>query len=168
MSKIISLNINSAKSFMQKKLLENFIRDNRADIYFFQETHLNHKDNFNMANYNTFRQDRKHKNGGGTMILLNCAIKFRNYKKFEDGIEFVSIEVFINNEWFRLMSVYVPPNINAQISAERFDEIFDSKLPVIAGGDFNARHITFGDHSNNQNGIKVREFIEGVSKAVRK
>lgn len=161
MSRIVSLNVNSVKSFHKKKLLEAFVTDNRADIYFLSETHLSSNDNLQIKNYNIFRQDRNHKNGGGTAILLNTAINFRNTKTNDSDIEFTSIEVFLNNNWLVIMSIYVPPNLKPQISIDSIANIFNSKLPIIAGGDFNARHESFGDSSNNFNGIKFREFLDG-------
>lgn len=80
---VIALNVNSIKAFNKKISLEIFVKNNGyPGIVLLSETNLKPGDNFNMNGYNIFRQDRIKSNGGGTAILLNNKINFRNIKKY--------------------------------------------------------------------------------------
>lgn len=163
---VIALNANSIKTFNRKILLELFIRNHRAAIYLISETNLKPNDNFNFSGFNIIRQDRVSSNGGGTAIILDNKIIFRNVKKYQNKFEATTVDIFIDNEWMLIAAVYVPPNIKNNngkivgIDAGQFDVILNTKYPILAGGDFNARHISFGDCSNNSNGIKFKKYLD--------
>lgn len=154
---ICALNVNSITSLHRKQLFYNFIDDNHSDIIFLSETCLKPEISFHVNGYNIFRQDRIGHNGGGTAILLNEKIKFRNLRRYSSQIEATKIEVFLNNIWICLISVYIPPyntstTYNLPITTNALETVLNSNLPIICGGDFNARLIEAGEPSYNFNG----------------
>lgn len=158
---IIALNVNSVKCYGRRVALELFLSQHKADIIFLSETNLKPSNTFHVSNYSVFRHDRTASNGGGVAILLNQFVKTRNIRKFSGVIEAISIEAFLDNQWILLISIYIPPpraNSSA-LNVSHFANIFNTNLPVIAGGDLNARHVNHGDISNNHCGISLHSFI---------
>lgn len=99
MNKIVALNVQSIRASNRRLLLETFLKNNchNAGIVFLSETNLKASVNFNLRNWNIFRNDRE-SDGGGVAILLRDNIKFRNTKTFNFPIESIQMEIFINNE----------------------------------------------------------------------
>lgn len=155
---VIALNVNSIRSFNRTIQLELFIKDNKANIVFLSETHFKKQNIFKINNFNVFKQCRHHKNGGGTAILLNNKIKYKNLKTFNNTFEAISIDVFLNGNGIRLISMYIPPHSN--ITANDLITLFNVEIPIILGGDLNARHTNFGDISNNRIGTITYNFLQ--------
>lgn len=156
---ITSLNANSLVGTNRRQLFLNSLNDFNSNIIFISETCLKDKHTFNIPGYNVFRQDRSMGNGGGTLIMINEMIKFRNFHSFCSTIEYTKIEVFLNGQWICLVSIYIPPR-SANFSYTEFENIFNTTLPIICGGDFNARMLAAGDYSNNSIGIQIHHFLE--------
>lgn len=78
------------------------------------------------------------------------------------------MEVFLNNEWICIISIYVPPyntssKNNIPISINAFENVMSSRLPIICGGDFNCRMIEAGDSSYNFNGRVLANYLLNVN-----
>lgn len=154
---ISCLNVNSIVTYNKRQLFLDLFQQIKSDIFFLSETHLKPSKKFYINNFNIFRQDRIGKNGGGTAIILNEKIKFRNFRKHDKSFEASSIEVFLDNIWITLISIYIPPNTNFDI--EQFIDFLPSDQYVICGGDFNSRLLMSGDISNNNNGRVLEGFL---------
>lgn len=166
MNKIVALNVQSIRALNRRLLLETFLKNNchNAGIVFLSETNLKASVNFNLKNWNIFRNDRE-SDGGGVAILLRDNIKFRNTKTFNFPIESIQMEIFINSEWILIGSVYIPPNLKKndkhyQMTERDLGKIFNHPTKAIFGGDFNARSTNWGDSSDNVNGKIIWEFLK--------
>lgn len=166
LNNIVALNVQSIRAFNRRLLLDSFLKNNCADsgIVFLNETNLKSDINFNIKNWNIFRNDRGN-DGGGVAILLRNNIKFRNTKFFDFPIEAICMEIYINDEWVLIGSIYIPPNLKKngshyQITEKDLKNIFNHKTKAIFGGYFNARSINWGDHSDNANGKVVWDFLQ--------
>lgn len=154
---VLALNVNSIRSLDRKTQLELFIRTNKSKIVFLSETHLKSTNAFYLSGFKIFKQCRESGNGGGTAILLCEGIKFRNFKVYSNNFEASSVDVFLNGKWMRLISMYIPPR--SRLSVSDFRPLFNVEIPVILGGDLNARHVSFGDISSNQIGMILHDFL---------
>lgn len=152
--RLISINVNSIINTNRRLLLQKLIGENEADIYLLQETKIGNGLSFQQNGYNFFHQDRK-MGAGGTAILINNKFRVRNLSTCNDGIEYTSVEIKINELWVRIVSVYISPS---GVSYNNFIRLFKKNIPTIYAGDFNARHISFGDFSDNVNGITLSKI----------
>lgn len=146
--RIISLNVNSIVGRGKRLLLENFIGENPAEIYLIQETKLKSNYKFRILNFNIFRNDTMD-NSGGTAILVNENIPIREFKIYRQIFEATFIEIKLHF-WLRVASIYWPPG--RILPTNELDDFFNTNIPSIYGGDFNARHPSFGDYSSNAYG----------------
>lgn len=155
--KIISLNVDSIVSTTRKTLLTDFINSTRADIYLFQETKLSSNIKLHFPLYNIIRCDVR-KGYGGTAIFIRNGLSFRNPTYSNGKINFTSIQIKIDNNWFRISSVYVTHGHRDILTA--FQAIFNTNNHILFGGDFNSRHPNFGDHSENAYGTHLHSCIQ--------
>lgn len=146
--RIISLNVNSIVGRGKRLLLENFIGENPAEIYLIQETKLKSNYKFRIPNFNIFRNDTMD-NSGGTAILVDENIPIREFKIYRQIFEATFIEIKLHF-WLRVASIYWPPG--RILPTNELDDFFNTNIPSIYGGDFNARHPSFGDYSSNAYG----------------
>lgn len=154
--RVISLNVNSIVHNGRKTLLSGFIESNPADIYLFQETKLDSSIKLYFPNFNILRGDVR-RGFGGTAIFVRHGIRIRNVSVGRGVINFTGCEILISEGWHRLVSVYI-----TQSSNNIFNELgaFYSKFTnSLFGGDFNARHTTFGDISDNFYGRKLADCV---------
>lgn len=98
---------------------------------------------FNLSGYNCFKQTRK-SNGGGTAIILNEKIKFRNFTTSCDGIEATILDAHLGGQWIKIITIYIPPRLD-QFNQNTF---------------FNARMLLAGDSLSNSIGIHIARFIQ--------
>lgn len=155
---IVALNVNSLLGSNRKQLFTDFVSDVRADIYLLSETCLTTNSSFNLVGYNCFKQTRK-SNGGGTAIIINDKIKFRNFTTICDGMEATILDVHLDEQWIKIISVYIPPRLD-KFNHTIFSNIFNTNTPIICGGDFNARMLLAGDSINNSIGIHITRFLQ--------
>ena len=122
------------------------LSESSPDFLLLQETKLDPLLSFpNFHGYKSHHAPNR-RGEGGTAIYYKEGIKSRNRCSGVGGVDFVSAEFRTAYGWITIASIYVHPG-GARI--ERLVAIFDSPSPCIAGGDFNARHPTFGDESSN-------------------
>ena len=76
--KIMQLNACSIKGKAKMRTLEIFLNENKPDALFLSETHLTHRDNPKIKDYNVIRTDRTDKKKGGTAITLKKSIQFND------------------------------------------------------------------------------------------
>lgn len=153
---IVSLNVDSIVHFNRRILFENFIRENKIDICLAQETKLDDKIKFNFLGYNIIRGDDI-RGRCGTAIILRSCIPIRNPAFYNDVFQSTSIEIYVNNSWAKISSVYFPPG--RCVDRKTFDNFFDKHQKSLLGGDFNGRNTLFGDYSSNMYGILLGDSI---------
>lgn len=153
---IYGLNVNSINSNKRKKAFLKLFCDKRPDIFCISETHFNSKTKFFINGYNIFRNDRI-SNGGGTAIILNNKIKFKNLRKTNGSFEAISVDILLDGRWTSIISIYIPKQNLDIIEFHKFLETCESFICV---GDFNARMTNYGDISNNHNGKILQDYFD--------
>lgn len=150
MLKITSLNVNSIIYSGRRNLLADFIKKNPSEIYLIQETKINNNIKLFYPGFNILRGDNR-RGFGGTAIFIKHGIPIRNVSTCNKSINYTSCEIKLGTAWLKIYSVYFTHNQNDIDAA--LTNIVDTRASVIIGGDFNARHTSFGDCSNNQYGL---------------
>lgn len=149
---VISLNVDSIVTVGRRTLLSDFIHQNPADIYLLQETKLDSRVKLFYPQFNIIRGDVR-RGYGGTAIFIRHGIPIRNVSIGTDVINFTSVEIRLNGLWHKIVSVYVTQHCNNIFN--HFSELFNFNSSIFLGGDFNARHSSFGDASDNFYGIQL-------------
>lgn len=131
--------------------LEFFLKEKEIDLLFINETFLKPNKKFKLLNYKIYREDRA-THGGGVLIAIRNSIPHHQIAKLNTStIENVSIVVKVNGRPIRFTSAYNPkntPNFSNDLT-----KITDSTHQFFILGDFNARHITWNNYTNNTAGI---------------
>lgn len=154
---VIALNVNSICTTKRKLLLNNFVKNNAADIFLFGETRLTKSSRFRHSGYK-FIHNGNNKNSGGTAILINNNIRTKNIATRNDSdIEFTAVDALIGEKWCRIISVYV--HCQSLKNDSQFEPNFTSNLPTIIGGDFNARNADWNDSASNGNGNTLSRLL---------
>lgn len=152
--RIFSLNIDSVVHLKRKNLLMIFLKENNVDICLLQETKLDNSIRFFIPNYFIIRNDDI-RGRSGTAIIIRNNIRFKDSILYKDIFQSISCRIFFNNKWHSISSVYFPPRPN--VDWEVFRRFFVTHKNRLMGGDFNAKHSTFGDQSFNHYGILLRK-----------
>lgn len=143
---ITILNANSLVSSHRRLMFCDFLRDCPSDIFLISETHLKPQINFTVRGFRSFRCDRLHSNGGGSLILIKFGLKYRNFKIVRnERMELASLDIFLNNIWIAIAAVYIAPGSVAHDDIN-FASLLNISDSFIVGGDFNCRM----PNSNNQ------------------
>lgn len=148
---LMSINVNSILRGSRRTLLRDLISKEDADIIMVQETGLDTNTRMTIHEYNIFRCDIK-RHWGGVVLLIRKNIPVRNVKCRRKPIQGIVAEAHISGKWMSFASIYIPHGITGNIS-RIFQDFFDSHhADTIYGGDTNARHRSFGDHTENTYG----------------
>jgi endonuclease/exonuclease/phosphatase family metal-dependent hydrolase len=132
--------------------LSHFVDINKIDVIFLSETWLNETSTFYLPNFDCYRADRHR---GGVAILIRKAIPHSFLKTISHELaEAVSI-IIHDTVPFTLTSIYCSPNANKQQASEFFDKVLSIGGPSIVAGDFNAKHTSWNNVSNNRRGIDL-------------
>lgn len=163
--KIIALNVNSLISLSKRSELSLFLRKNNPHVLLLSETKLNkcHKVVFN--GYNLVRTDRGYGAGGGTAILIKNSIKFDlvSTSYLSDSLESTAIKLrTVENTNIYLFSIYVNNPRHEELSKDLSNILrsIPSNNLFIIGGDFNARHVSWRNRTNNYNGLALRSWLD--------
>lgn len=149
---IISLNVDSIVHQNRRTLLRSFMEENYADIYMLQETGLDNTIRFNIRNYNILRNDSR-RGWGGVALLIRDTLPIRKLKTTHAPLHVITVEVNFGDSWIPVTSVYVPHHLRSVKCA--FNTLFAGHTRGIIGGDWNSRHISFGDSLTNFYGLEL-------------
>lgn len=119
--------------------------------------YFNRNTSFRINNFNIFKQCKTKSNGGGTVILINNKIKYKNLRTYNDNFEAIAIDVLLNSQWITIISMYIAPL--SKILTDELSNLFNINVPIILGGDLNGRHTSFGDIANNSIGNIIYKFL---------
>lgn len=154
---ITALNVNSICAVKRKLLLNNFIKNNAADIFLLSETRLTKHSRFRHNGYR-FLHNNNDKNSGGTAIVMNSNIRIKNVTTRNGAdIEFTAVDAMIGDQWCRIISVYI--HCQSLKNDSRLEPSFTSNLPTLIGGDFNARSPNWNDSVYNRNGNLLQSLL---------
>ena len=116
------------------------------------ETKLSPEINLAMLGYTITRRDRN-KQGGGVLII--CKSEINHYPLNVTTDSFESVGLKLKNEP-SMYSVYAPPK--TKISTQDLDKIFSTSATVVAMGDLNSHHTSWGYYNNNANGNTLFKY----------
>lgn len=152
--KISSLNVNSLVEYRRRFMMNEFISRNRAHIYCLQETKFGPRHNYAYSQFSTFSSSNRVGCGGAALMIHND-FRVRNVVNFSGSIDAVFADVFLGDEWITIGSVYVHPKCS---DLSVFENFLLTRNHIDIGGDFNARHLSFGDHAPNCIGNLLYNF----------
>lgn len=165
--KILTLNVNSIAGTTRRHLLDQFLKENNPDILLLTETHLNHHHKVSFTDYKIIRADRKDKKEGGCAILIKEKFDYKilNINNL-NSLEIASIILTSTND---INKVYIAAVYNYKGSIDYSNDLnkimaFKGNNTMILGGDFNSRHIDFGDSQCNKSGKSLQKWLrdEGI------
>lgn len=110
------------------------------------ETKLDPNQKLYFPDFHIFRCDT-FRARGGVMLLVGRNYDVKSFRCDLRDIQTVSVEVKLSQTWIRIVSVYVPHGLNS--AGPIFEKLTDTIAPTIIGDDFNARHTSLGDLTNN-------------------
>ena len=151
--KIISFNVNSVNRLYRRQQLDKLIKLNNPDFVLLSETHIATNHRLVISGFDSFITNRS-TNGGGTAVLVKNTYRAKQISVGTCLFEYTAVSIYSNGGPITLVSVYAPSGIADFTDINRFDQ-----NRIIFGGDFNARHTTYGDKCNNTNGNKLASVL---------
>jgi len=134
-----------------------FINNNNVDVALVTETWLNSQTNLKIVNYEIIRSDSPRIIAGGVAIIIKKQLKFYTLPQIKiAGCDIVLIKIQSNLN-MTVGVIYVPPKI--QFSFDSIASTLNKYSPIILGGDYNARHTTWNNFSNNTRGVQLYKFV---------
>jgi len=155
---VLQLNVNGLKN--PKKELKNVLYHIRIDIALITEIHCTKYSHFNITGYNSLKVNHPDNTAhNGVAILINSTLYFQPLVNYcHDHIQSCNIMIKLFNISITIVTFYSPPrhNITNTIFTDYFTTI---KYNFIIGGNFNAKHNSWGCRFNNIRGIVLYNFI---------
>ena len=160
---IVQLNVRgiTSKQMKVKELIDTSIKSNTPDIILLCETWLNpFSPGLNIAGYDTYRNDRLGKKGGGVAILVSTRLRHQKIQlTSHSSFESLFIEVLVNpTKKLICGSAYRPPNTDIdQFLAEyeiMLKEVKKRTENIVLGLDHNLDFLKLAVHKS------TRSFID--------
>lgn len=144
----------------QKEELADFLEEHHVDIIAIQETQLKPGIRFTMPNYTVYRRDREDRRGGGLAILVKRNLKFTLLPSPNTTtVEALQGKIQMASQYIIIQSVYKSPHL--PLPADDLDEMFNEPhIPIIAVGDYNAKHNTWNRGPQNAAGITLFNYSQ--------
>lgn len=165
--KFLQVNTESIKS--NKELISNYITEENIDIGIFCETWCKNTDNIKFPNYNLFLNNRPDGYGGvGVLvkdIFHSSTLLLNNYLP----IEAILVEISHQNFSIKVISIYIPPNIDSKRAEEKFQSLlndFENEQHLIIAGDINAHNYLWESHSHQDTRGRLLSDIITNSKLI--
>jgi len=135
-----------------------FINNNNIDIALITETWLNPLTKVNFTNYDIIRMDSPRIIAGGVAIVIDKQIKY----SFLPQIDFAGCNILL----IKIQSglnltvgiIYAPPGV--QFDFDLLKNFCNDYSPFVLAGDFNAKHRSWNNFSNNTRGVQLHNFIQ--------
>lgn len=121
-----------------------------------QETKCDNALKFNLSNFYIIRNDDI-RGRCGTAICISKNLRFRDAVCYNDIFQSISCKIKTDSGWHTISSCYFPPRSGVDINT--FKRFFDTHKNRLLFGDFNARHISYGDVSSNLYGELLGEML---------
>lgn len=143
----------------QREELIEFLQDYEIDAILVQETQLKPSEKLTIPNYHVYREDRDGR-GGGLAIIIKRTHNFTILGTPDtQNIETIRGQVQIKEKTIIIASVYRPPH--KDLLDEDLNTLFVmGKHPIIAAGDYNAKHPSWHSTKTNANGRKLFTYTQ--------
>lgn len=155
---ILQFNANGIKNHVNE--LQTVLHNLRIDLALITETHLTKYSNIYIPGYKLLKTDHPDNTAhGGVAILIKNAIQFQPLPHFcFDYLQSCSLIIKLNNIPITIAAVYSPPK--HKITIQNYTNYFNSvHNNCIIGGDFNAKHHSWGCRANNPRGQVLHNFV---------
>jgi hypothetical protein len=154
----------NTNGLLQHRLeLETYLHHERIDIALITESHLTSRSTLQIRGYNILRTDHPDDTGhGGSAILIRRRLQhcLCPLSPPTNEIQATAVTIQLNNQNISFASVYCPPRFRLQ---SRHFEQLTSHLGqrFVVGGDFNAKHPSWGSRLINPRGRVLYNFLLG-------
>lgn len=157
--KIAMWNANGLHQHSQE--IKAFILNQNIDIMMVAETHFTERNYINIPNYKVYSTN--HPDGkarGGTAIIIRDNIRHHERDKYtKDHLQATSVSIEDVHGPIIMSAIYCPPkHNNKQVHFEEFFKTLGNRF--IAGGDYNAKHPTWGSRLTTSKG---RELVKTMT-----
>jgi len=155
---ILIFNANGLKNHAIE--LQNVLHNKRVDIALITETHFTKYFTIHIPGYKLFKTN--HPDGtdhGGVAILIKSTVLFEPLPNFcLDFFQSCAITVKLNNIPITIVAIYSPPKHKSTVNhyTNYFNTVSNNFL---IGGDFNAKHHSWGCRANNPRGSVLDNFV---------
>ena len=154
---ILLFNANGLKNHVNE--LQTMLFDKRIGIALISETHFTKYSHIFISDYNLLKSN--HPDGtvyGGTGILIKTNFKFHLFTSFsQNHIQSCAISIIFNNIPIVVTEFYSPSTHLININLTTFFDTIPNNF--IAGGDYNAKHQSWGCRVTNYRGNLLYNFI---------
>nr|CAD7434834.1 unnamed protein product [Timema monikensis] len=147
----------------KKAELESFLAKHRVDVMLLGETHLRSAMRFSLAEFICHRSDRAGDVGrGGTAVLVRRGLDHHVVSLPPlQHMEATAIQLVTSTGPVRLISIYFPPYHRFdQATGADMEVLLRGTTPVLIGGDFNAKHPSWGSRIMCARGGLLRDVID--------
>jgi len=148
---ILLFNANGLKNHINE--LQTVLYNKRVDLALITETHFTKYSYINIPGYFSLKSNHPDNTAhGGVAILVKTSLFYQPLPNYSfDHIQSCSIQIKLNNIPLTIGAFYSPPRhkITKEILSNYFNTI---KNNFIVGGDYNAKHQSWGCRANNPRG----------------
>lgn len=155
---ILQFNANGIKNHLNE--LQTVLYNSRIDLALITETHLTKYSNIYIPGYKFLKTDHPdNKAHGGVAIIIKNSIQFQPLPHFcFDYLQSCALILKLNNIPITIAAIYSPPK--HKITIQNYTNYFNSiHNNCIIGGDFNAKHHSWGCRANNPRGQVLHNFV---------
>lgn len=141
-----------------------YIHEKRTDIALITETHLTPHSKFYIPGYKIYRTDHPDKTAhGGTAILIKQSLKHNPLQlPITPDIQSTAITLYTQHHTITFAAVYCPPRY--VLTSAMFYNFFQHLgRCFIAGGDYNAKHQSWGARLCTPRGRNLKSAIDQIS-----
>lgn len=154
---ILLFNANGLKNHIHE--LQSVLYNSRIDIALITETHFTKYSKFHIPGYHLIKTNHPDNTAhGGVALLIKTSLFFQPLPEYcHDYIQSCFIQIKLNNIPITIGALYSPPRHN--ITRDLLTDFFGSiKNNFIIGGDYNAKHQSWGCRVNNPRGVILHSF----------
>jgi len=154
---IILFNANGLRNHVNQ--LQSVLFDKRIDIALISETHFTEYSYISIPGYSLIKSNHLDCTAhGGAAILIKSNLKYYSLVNYsQNHFQSCAISITINNNPVAIAAIYSPPRHNLTI--DNLTDFFDSTANnFIIGGDYNAKHQSWGCRVTNLRGNLLYNF----------
>lgn len=155
---ILLFNSNGLKNHSNE--LQLVLQNKRIDIALISETHFTKYSHIPIPGYQLLKTNHPDNTAhGGAAIYIKSSISFQSLPNYcQPHLQSCAILLHLNNIPTTVAAIYSPPrhNINIQNYIHYFNTLSHN---FIIGGDYNAKHLSWGCRTNNPRGTVLYNFI---------
>uniref|UniRef100_A0A2S2P698 Putative RNA-directed DNA polymerase n=1 Tax=Schizaphis graminum TaxID=13262 RepID=A0A2S2P698_SCHGA len=155
---ILLFNANGLKNHQNE--LQVVLQEKRIDIALISETHFTKYSHIPITGYNLLKTNHPDNTAhGGAAIYIKASLVYQTLPNFcQPNLQSCAILMHLNNVPTTISAIYSPPrhNMNFQNYTDYFSTLSHN---FIIGGDYNAKHNSWGCRTNNPRGNILHHFI---------